>query len=192
MKVFNFIGTKGGVGTSTTAAMFALSVAANANKVLFVDATGTKDAHAIFGVVYGVRDSVQQINPSLDIICDTRVATLPQDYEVVVVDYGRKPAGGPASIHGKIIMVVRNDYLALRNAMGVLSDADAVVAILEPGRALSEQDVCAVCNYDDVPVVSLPYDPVIARAVDAGLMCSRYQHGSAAMQDLSEALFVYA
>jgi len=67
---------------------------------------------------------------------------------------------------------VRSCYLALRRAVGVGEHlATAAVLVREPGRSISGREVERVLG---VPVVAeVPYDPAIARAVDAGLLLAR-------------------
>jgi Flp pilus assembly CpaE family ATPase len=69
------------------------------------------------------------------------------------------------------LLVVRPCYLALRRAANHPLRPDGVVLVTEPGRALTRADVEAVLG---VPVLaSVPVEPVIARAVDAGLLAAR-------------------
>jgi hypothetical protein len=98
----------------------------------------------------------------------------------VVVDAGsgvETPRWWPAS--ATTITVVRSCYLALRRLTsgvadardrGPVSDADRIVLIEEAGRALTRRDVVAAVG--DV-AVTLPWDPAVARAVDAGLLTQR-------------------
>jgi hypothetical protein len=69
------------------------------------------------------------------------------------------------------LLVIRPCYLALRRALDVPLRPSGVVLVTEPGRALGRSDVEAVLG---VPVCSeVPWEPAIARAVDAGLLASR-------------------
>ena len=72
---------------------------------------------------------------------------------------------------GASLMVVRPCYLALRRASRVAHLATGVIMIAEPGRALSAGDVERSLGR---PVLAeIPWDPAIARAVDAGLLGNR-------------------
>ncbi|MDW3220642.1 MAG: hypothetical protein R8F63_18705 [Acidimicrobiales bacterium] len=89
----------------------------------------------------------------------------------VVVDAGRLAVESewwPASAES--VVVVRNCYLALRRLSALPERRRTVVLIEEAGRALSRRDVAGVAPG---PVVAVPWDPGVARAVDAGLLASR-------------------
>ena len=60
--------------------------------------------------------------------------------------------------------------LALRRAIGVPFVPDHVVLISEYQRSLTERNVGLALA---LPVTSVPYDPAIARAIDAGLLAAR-------------------
>lgn len=69
------------------------------------------------------------------------------------------------------LLVIRPCYLALRRATRYAADATGVIVITEPGRALSSVDVERSLGR---PVVGeIPWDPGIARSVDAGLLAHR-------------------
>ena len=68
------------------------------------------------------------------------------------------------------VLVTRPCYLALRRAIGVPFVPDHVVLISEHQRSLTERDVSLALA---LPVTSVPYDPAIARAIDAGLLAAR-------------------
>ena len=68
------------------------------------------------------------------------------------------------------LLVTRPCYLALRRAIGVPFVPDHVVLISEHQRCLTERDVSLALA---LPVTSVPYDPAIARAIDAGLLAAR-------------------
>lgn len=88
------------------------------------------------------------------------------------VDAGTGPARVMAGVDGvRSVLVVRNCFLALRRSVGCRPDPDVVVLVEEPARALCRVDVEAVLTA--APVVSVPLDPSVARAVDAGLFASR-------------------
>ena len=68
-------------------------------------------------------------------------------------------------------LVIRPCYLALRRATSVAKNADGVILLTEPGRALTRRDVESVLQVS--VVAEIPVDPAVARAVDAGLLASR-------------------
>lgn len=105
-------------------------------------------------------------------------AVLAADRRAVVVDCGRLDLEvtrvlAASSVHS--LLVTRPCYLALRRAVVSPLQPSALVVVDEPGRALSAADVEEVLG---VPVVArVPYDPAVARAVDAGLLASRLPRG---------------
>lgn len=90
-----------------------------------------------------------------------------------IADAGTADRGAAqALIHNsdRSILVLRPCYLALRRAVAAPRPS-AVVVISEPERALGILDIEEVLG---VPVIAeVPWDPAIARAVDAGLITSR-------------------
>jgi MinD superfamily P-loop ATPase len=69
------------------------------------------------------------------------------------------------------LLVIRPCYLAIRRAALVSERPSGIVVVREPGRALSSRDIEHALG---VPVVAdVPYDPMVARAVDAGLLNAR-------------------
>ena len=69
------------------------------------------------------------------------------------------------------LLVIRPCYLALRRASLLTTKPHGVIVITEPGRALGVHDVESVVG---APVLAeIPFDPAIARAVDAGLLAGR-------------------
>ena len=71
----------------------------------------------------------------------------------------------------KSLLIIRPCYLALRRASVLTTPPHGVIVITEPGRALGVHDVESVIG---APVLAeIPFDPAIARAVDAGLLAGR-------------------
>ena len=69
------------------------------------------------------------------------------------------------------LLVTRPCYLALRHAVGLDLRPTGIVVLHEPGRALQAIDIERALG---APVVAeLPFDPAVARSVDAGLLASR-------------------
>jgi hypothetical protein len=100
--------------------------------------------------------------PDLDVVVDAGPTTPPDD----VIDRFPSSAGGARSL-----LVVRPCYLALRRCVRVGTRPTGVVAIVEPGRPLGPDDAERAL---DVPVLAtVPWDPAVARAVDARLVVSR-------------------
>lgn len=68
------------------------------------------------------------------------------------------------------LLVTRPCFLSLRRAVASPVRPSAAVLIVEPERTLSADDVEDVL---DVPVLTVPWDSSVARAVDAGLLSAR-------------------
>jgi len=72
---------------------------------------------------------------------------------------------------GSSLFVTRPCYLSMRRAVRIGVDADGVVLLTEPGRALNRKDVGDLLGLPVVGVVEV--DPAVARAVDAGTLLRR-------------------
>jgi hypothetical protein len=96
------------------------------------------------------------------VVCDC--GTLRDDAEVSVA------AGATLSL-----CVVRPCYVALRRALRAPVRPSGVVLVTEPGRSLGRRDVENVIG---APVrAEIELDPLVARAVDAGLLATRLPRG---------------
>ena len=89
-----------------------------------------------------------------------------------VVDAGSGLAAIPIIEHAtRSLLIIRPCYLALRRASLLTTKPHGIIVITEPGRALGVYDVESVVG---APVLAeIPFDPAIARAVDAGLLAGR-------------------
>ncbi len=90
-----------------------------------------------------------------------------------VVDCGSVAAEvglGVAAAATRSLLVVRPCFLALRRAVAAPIRPSAVVLVVEAQRTLGPADVEDVLG---VPVITVPWDSAVARAVDAGLLASR-------------------
>ncbi|MFN2607735.1 MAG: hypothetical protein ABR511_07535 [Acidimicrobiales bacterium] len=100
--------------------------------------------------------------------------TLGADRRAVVADCGRADGGAALAVAagaGVSLLVLRPCYLALRRALAAPIRPSGVVLVGEEGRSLGRRDVEGVLG---VPVrAEVGYDPAVARAVDAGLLCTR-------------------
>ena len=105
---------------------------------------------------------------------DVLGALLAADGRPVVADCGADPDGACLALAAgaaRSVLVTRPCFLALRRAMTAPLRPSEVVLVSEPGRALHRADVEDVVG---APVVAeVPLDPVVARAVDAGLLAAR-------------------
>ncbi len=90
--------------------------------------------------------------------------------EVVVVDAG-PPSGFACELAAAStlsLLVLRPCYLALRRALAAPARPSGIVIVEEPKRSLDAADIEDVLG---VPVQAIvPWDPAIARCVDAGLL----------------------
>ena len=90
----------------------------------------------------------------------------------VVVDAGLDPAEIRSGLKEpfRSVCVLRACYLALSRAQRVAGPYDRVILVEEPGRALRARDVAAAVGASTVERV--PWDPRVARSVDAGTIVS--------------------
>jgi hypothetical protein len=108
---------------------------------------------------------------------DLLAGVLAADPRPVVADCGTlRPgdAGAAVTVAASAsvsLLVVRPCFLALRRSAAAPLRPSGVVVVAEPGRALGRREVEDVLR---VPVrAEVPWDPAVARAVDAGLVAAR-------------------
>ncbi len=156
-----FVGAKGGVGTSTVAALYAVQEARSGQPVRLTatDAVGVEDLAAILGIPTPAPGQVVEAAPGLT-LADHR------DTEGTnVVDAGTDCFTDHS---GRVFLAIRNDYLSLRRALAAQFRATGLILVSEPTRALGRRDAEDILA---IPVVAeLNVDPSIARATDAGLL----------------------
>ncbi len=158
-----FVGSKGGVGTSTIAVLHALSVV-DTGRCVRLTATapaGVEDLAAILATPAPTPGEVVSVAPGLSLGDEA------DPHAYTVVDAGTDTF----SDHGGEYLVVRNDYLSLRRALPVPRTTVGVVLVTEAGRALGRSDVAEVIGRPIVAEVAVTAD--IARCIDAGLLVSR-------------------
>jgi hypothetical protein len=182
--------SKGGQGATTIAAVLAVTSAQHTPTIL-LDTTG--DAASVLGLA--TQPAADNLTDALDRTADAmpglRVARLPADRidtaaldtlaalsaagRRVIVDTGTDHTATHRldPLHPSRYLVVRPCYLAVSRAVAVPYTPDHVILVREPLRALTAQDVEHALA---LPVTAVPYDPVIARAIDAGLLtCTAYR-----------------
>ena len=102
------------------------------------------------------------------------VEALSADPRPVVADCGTGATGAGLALAAGAevsLLVLRPCYLGLRRALAAPVRPSGVVLVTEAGRALGRRDVEEVLG---VPVrAEIPFDEVVARAVDAGLLARR-------------------
>jgi len=90
----------------------------------------------------------------------------------VVVDAGTSlPSDALTRCAGQSLLIIRPCYLALRRAVALDTSTSSIVVIAEPGRCLTRLDIERALGA--AVVAELPWDPGVARAVDAGLLQAR-------------------
>lgn len=150
-----FTSCKGGQGVTVTACVFALHLATQQENVVLV---GGDDAAAVLALPSSGSGSPRLITDNL------YFSYTPVEGATNVLD----GACGDVTY-----LVTRPCYLALRRAAGYMfpDHYKGVIVVREPQRALSDNDIASVTR---LPVVAtLEVDPIVARAVDAGLLTTR-------------------
>lgn len=184
---------KGGSGTTTVAASFALT---ESTPVTLVDAAEHGDLPAILGLPntyfdgfaewsWATGDPVELFRrlthaamPNLDLVhrgadkINARV--LPQMQAVVehthiIMDCGMN--GDLANLGHRRLMVLRADYIALKRALNFGTSPTGIILVQEPERSLTARDVEDVLGVQ--VLTAIPFDPVISRTLDAGILAAR-------------------
>ena len=155
-------GAKGGVGTSTVAALHALALARAGHPTTLVAASGD---HGELAAILGMPEGSGPVdaNAAAGVAAGERS-------RVVVVDGGCDPALERAV--SRRLVVVRLCYLALRRALATgMAGTDGVVVVVEAERSLGVDDVEAVLGRPVVARVAVT--AAMARLLDAGLLALR-------------------
>lgn len=120
-----FVGAKGGVGTSTIAALYALEVARSGQPVRLTatDAIGVEDLAAILGVPAPAPGQVVEAVPGLSLAdhCNPEGTN--------VLDAGTDCFSDHT---GRVLLVLRNDYQSLRRALGAPRTTAGLILVSEP------------------------------------------------------------
>ena len=157
-----FWGAKGGVGTSTVAALHALALARAGRPTTLAAANGD---HGELAALLGVADTDRPLDANA-------VAGMqrPAGPTVVVVDGGTNPA--PERAVTRRVLVVRPCYLAVRRALHAgMGDTDGIVIVEEPARSLTRADIEGILARPVLAAVAVTAD--LARLIDAGLLALR-------------------
>ena len=157
-----FVGAKGGVGTSTIAALHAIQLARLGRTVRLSANDGVDDLAAIVGVPCPGPDETADVLPGLT-LGEERCT---EADAVNVIDAGTDCFSDHEG--SDVYLVLRNDYQSLRRALNAPRMTTGLVLVTEAQRSLNRRDVEDVLTQ---PIVAeLRLDPAIARAVDAGLL----------------------
>mgnify|MGYP000843856489 CR=1 FL=1 len=175
IRTITFTATKGGSGTSTIAAITALT---SGVRTLLVDQSQSHDLYAV--VALTPTSSISELTSTVDVAIGDEWDD--EGYELVVIDRGlnAKPVDGAENL-----IVTRKCYLSLRAANASRNRYDGVVVVDETERALTISDVKNVLGLPVVAVV--PYDTRISRSVDAGMLASRADQYAEYLKDVVKA-----
>ena len=187
--------TKGGQGTSTVAAALAILNANARRRTLLVDTShdlaailatpetnGPGLADYLRAVDVTLGDVTTNVADRLDLInrgtgpirFDTHTYGLLTSglgtYDTVIIDAATHAPEW--TIHAeRTVLVTRPCYLALRRSTDLARRPDHIVFIAEPSRALDATDIETVTGAHIT--ATIPFDPAIARTIDAGLLAAR-------------------
>lgn len=184
--------SKGGSGTTVVAAALAHLLAADTGTALLVDLggdlpaafglpephdglTGWTEGHDLDRLTVDAGLGLRLVPRGPGPLVDGSGTPLAADLAArgaVVVDAGVLSAAGPglelALAATSSLLVMRPCFLALRRAVAALHRPSGVVLVDEPNRSLGPLDVEAALG---IPIVAvIPWDPAVARRVDAGLL----------------------
>lgn len=150
-------GAKGGVGTSSVAAAFAAIAAADGAPVELVSHDPATMA-ALLGLP-------EPGNVTASLRLHDRPTVEGTSADLVIVDQGLAPDRVPVDM-----LVLRNDFLSLKRAAALPTPLRSYVLVEEPDRALGPDDAAAALG---TPVLVIPCDPKVARAIDGGILIGR-------------------
>lgn len=177
-----FYADKGGAGTTTIAAARAVSLAMANSETLLLDLAG--DCSSALGMSPLEDGQDIEIRPKLRLMYCARlpepvvIQSVMDRFENVIVDAGTRPYDRDPTLTSwldslpppGLVLVTRACYLALRWTIQSPLTPRQCLLIQEAGRPLNAVDVQGVVG---VPVRSIPTDPAVARAVDAGVLATR-------------------
>lgn len=184
--IYNFVGSKGGVGTTLAATTFALYLhEQNFNVAILHGQPNYADDISLILNTNRLSESTRMSNPKNNLwisndfpsnqsfSLDTFLHKWPKlhDLDYVIIDWGTNAVVRD----GHQVIVLENNYLSLRNYLdATLNIGDENFSTqfwctFNPANALTKQDVTALCG----KTIFVDVDPLINRAVDAGLFESR-------------------
>lgn len=175
--ITHFTQPKHGQGCSVTAANYAIVNAQHHHTVL-IDASSV-DGQSDLPSILGIPEPSAPFDP-VDVYDDGRLifhSMIPSDLATryidskIIIDYGTLTPHRFSPKADRTIGVVRACYVTLRRAVAMHYAADELILITEVGRALNTRDVERALGI--TVSCELPWDPAIARVVDAGLLSSR-------------------
>lgn len=170
MKHHVYYSSKGGSGCSTVAATVA-AMLARSSKVLLIDASRQRDLHLVLGLERYDITSLRPVSDSLT-YANLHPAQVWGDdfYDHLVIDYGTTTP----TLYGHVdssTLVTRLGFLHVYSAFTRLHTTHVVV-VEEPDCALTTSDLARAIGFAEHDMITVPFDPAVARAVDAGLLVS--------------------
>ena len=167
-----FYTAKGGQGCTTTALLYGLSLAhrphTTPGRYIDIQSHQPADLFAAAGIPVGC---APDLDPPREARPDVFVGSLLTGSDCrqrLVRDIGTAWQTDPDLLpEARRYLVLRPCFLAVRRAMEAPTPT-AVILIDEPDRALHADDIANVLG---CAVATIPYDPTIARQIDAGLIC---------------------
>lgn len=179
-------GAKGGQGATTVVAALAVTAARKGRRIIVIDAGGDvasilnrPHVEAADDLAAGLTaacpvDGVELVHLPADRIDSNTVrgtSELVADGATIIIDAGTDPS----MVHPfddvrprpQRVLVVRSCYLAVRRAAAVPYTPDHVVLIRERLQSLTATDIERALA---LPVTTVDHDPILARAIDAGLL----------------------
>lgn len=178
MITLHFYGSKGGVQTSTIAALTALSHDA---QVVLVDLPGDQltimgmaclpepERHVSLADGIPINPHVMLVRTDIAFVSNVMVEASVAGYDLVVVDHGVAPLER-RELGGTHIIVVQPDYLSVRRAVQRQPYDEWILTNPQTARGLSARDVINAMG--SMPISEVAYEPAIARSLDAGLLVS--------------------
>ena len=179
--IINLFANKGGVGLTTTAALLALTYK-EPTLLVTDDIDEFYDLAAVLGLAHPSVATEVRCTVTLTVALiqgDDYNECVLADRDEHIVMVSTESQRDRFDMTFRNLLVTRYCYLALRRTVAMCGpgDIDGIIAIVEPGRALNGRDAARAIG---APIVAeLPYDPSIARAVDAGLLAARTPRSAA-------------
>ncbi len=164
MNVVHVVGAKGGVGTSTVVAAFAVALSRAGVGVAVVDRTGSGHVGSI----------VQYADDPIVMLADESHAV--GLFDVVLVDHPSGDAGrfGELPVGDRTLLVATNCFLAATSAVRFTWRPEAWVIVEEPKRALTRDDLFVALGCPTDRTLVIERDSSISRLLDSGLFPNRF------------------
>lgn len=181
----NVYGAKGGVGTSTVAAMLAAIAYEDGRNVLLVT-DGSKDAASALGVHEPGKDFVT-VNPHFHVsqyVTDVDDIVSVTKANIVVIDWETEiPYLGATAPNETNVMVTTTDYLSIKRGTRKVGPDHRVVVVEKEHSCLTPTDAINAFGRPST-ILKASGNADIARQVDAGLILSRIPRTAEVLHEL--------